>query len=92
MTVTHTAVCLESQRTPGHCHDSAKDGGSEACRAPLPGPGSLPEAPAGSGSWDEAVTVTVTGDWETRLAGWARMAGRAGEGATGVQERPRVTD
>lgn len=56
----------------------------------LPGPGSLPEAPAGSGSWDEA--VTVTGDWETRLAGWARMAGRAGEGATGVQERPRVTD
>lgn len=90
MTVAHTAVCLETQRTPGHCHDSAKDGGSEACRAPLPGPGSLPEAPAGSGSWDEA--VTVTGDWETRLAGWARMAGRAGEGATGVQERPRVTD
>lgn len=74
MTVTHTAVCLESQRTPSHCHDSAKDGGSEACRAPLPGPGSLPEAPAGSSSWDQA--VTVTGDWETRLAGWAPDGGK----------------
>lgn len=65
-TVTHTEVCLDTQRTPGHCHDSAKDGGGKSALV-LP---SLPlhfllEAPVGRVSWFKA----VTGDWEMWLAG-----------------------
>lgn len=75
MTVTHTAVCLESQRTPGHCHDSAKDGGSEACR-PAPPPSPRPGFPAG-GSRGQRL-LGPSGHGHGRLGNAARRLGPDG--------------